>query len=312
MRSGPGILFLLCRMQGFLTAVFFLLSCSSPFVRMDQPRGVYHLVKSGETLSAIARAYKVGVQELAEMNNIERPDHLPAGSVLFIPSAEQVVDDVLALSGRTAAQAPQEQPVVDKKRPAEGHLGDVPDKAKPPEGRSPKQKEKTPPAARPARPSIRTPAPGPAQEERALSGEAQETVKFDRKRFVWPVKGRLTGRFGTESVTAEYNGRRVETARIVNNGIKISAESGSPVRAAADGKVIYSMKLEKFGHTIIIEHADDFKTVYYDLGKRVVETGRLVKAGETIGYLDENNTDPHLSFEIRKHNKPRNPLFFLP
>jgi lipoprotein NlpD len=85
--------------------------------------------------------------------------------------------------------------------------------------------------------------------------------------------------------------------------------------AAAAGKVIYSMMLARFGNTIIIEHADDYKTVYYDLGKRLVETPQQVKKGDpiaTIGGNKASKNEAFINFEIRHKNRPRNPLFFLP
>ena len=101
----------------------------------------------------------------------------------------------------------------------------------------------------------------------------------------------------------------------MNNGIKIAAGAGTPVIAAGAGKVVYSMLLERFGNTIIIEHDDDFKTVYYDLGKRLVETLQKVKKGEPIGYMGDSRaakSEAYMHFEVRHRNKPRNPLFFLP
>jgi hypothetical protein len=91
-----------------------ILSCSGYNVRGDRPRGVYHRVKSGETLPIIARAYRVDLQELAEINNIDNPDRIEMDSIIFIPDAHQVVDDVM-----TAAR-PQPPPAVpgDVKRSA--------------------------------------------------------------------------------------------------------------------------------------------------------------------------------------------------
>jgi lipoprotein NlpD len=145
-------------------------------------------------------------------------------------------------------------------------------------------------------------------------GSAGE-IQYDQRRFVWPVSGKIVAKFGMESITTDFNGRKVETAKIMNNGIKIAAVAGTPVIAAGPGKVVYSMLLERFGNTIIIEHDDDFKTVYYDLGRRLVETLQRVKKGEMIGYLGDNGavkTEAHMNFEVRHKNKPRNPLFFLP
>ncbi|MEW6335197.1 MAG: LysM domain-containing protein, partial [Thermodesulfobacteriota bacterium] len=80
---------------GLLLIVVLLLSCSGLQVRSQRPQGVYHRVKSGETLSAIAKAYQVRLQDLAEINNISRPDQIEADSVIFIPDASQVLDDII-------------------------------------------------------------------------------------------------------------------------------------------------------------------------------------------------------------------------
>ena len=72
-----------------------ILSCSGYPVRGDRPRGVYHRVKSGETLSIIARAYHVDLQELAEINNIGNPDRIETDSVIFVPDANQILDDIM-------------------------------------------------------------------------------------------------------------------------------------------------------------------------------------------------------------------------
>ncbi|MBM4315771.1 MAG: LysM peptidoglycan-binding domain-containing protein, partial [Deltaproteobacteria bacterium] len=81
-----------------------LISCSGYSVRDSRPRGVYHRVKSGETLSAIAKAYQIKLQDLAEINNISKPDQIEADSVIFIPDATQVIDDVgIAAQTKVAA-----------------------------------------------------------------------------------------------------------------------------------------------------------------------------------------------------------------
>ena len=72
-----------------------ILSCAGYPLRSERPRGIYHRVKSGETLSAIARAYQVNLQDLAEINNISNPDQIEVDSVIFVPDASQVLDDVL-------------------------------------------------------------------------------------------------------------------------------------------------------------------------------------------------------------------------
>jgi lipoprotein NlpD len=292
-------------------------------------------VKSGETLSIIARAYHINVQELAEVNNIPRPDEIAVGSVVFIPDASQIVDDVLKesrlqrepdgehLGGAPAAEtkAPSPTAVPRKETPkkpmAEG--GKRAERAS--AEAAAKDRAALARAAERDMASRRVSEKGPVGEaadrpakRREENGSAGE-IQFERKRFIWPVNGKVVAKFGTESITTDFNGRKVETAKIMNNGIKIAAGTGTPVIAAGAGKVIYSMTLEKFGNTIIIEHDDEYKTVYYDLGKRLVETLQKVRKGEPIGYIGDSGaakSEAYMHFEIRHRDKPRNPLFFLP
>jgi lipoprotein NlpD len=323
------------KLIGFLQVGVMFLSCSGSSIRSSRARGVYHRVKSGETLSAIARAYHLNVQELAEVNNISRPDEIAVGSVVFIPDASQVLDDVLTESRlqavpdgtRTGVASATETKTA---TPAVVSLMETPKKTTEEGGKrgeqasaeaTAKDRAALSRAAEQDMASRRVSEKAPVSEaadrstkKREEDGSAGE-VQFDRKRFIWPVSGKVVARFGTESITTDFNGRKVETAKIMNNGIKIAAGAGTPVMAAGAGKVVYSMLLERFGNTIIIEHDDDFKTVYYDLGKRLVETLKKVKKGEPIGYMGDSRaaiSEAYMHFEIRHKNKPRNPLFFLP
>ena len=99
------------KLFSFLLIGAMLLSCSGYPVRSDRSRGVYHRVKSGETLSAIARAYHVKLQDLAEINNISKPDQIETDSVIYIPDASQVVDDVITAARSQAP--PVQMPVYD-------------------------------------------------------------------------------------------------------------------------------------------------------------------------------------------------------
>ena len=127
-------------------------------------------------------------------------------------------------------------------------------------------------------------------------------IKFERKRFIWPVKGKVISRFGIQP-----NGMRY-------NGIDISAREGTSVAAAASGKVIHSAQLKYFGDTIIIKHKDGYATVYAYLKGRMAKVGDSVSKGQKIALLGkpQNGKRHCLHFEIRQRNKARNPLFFLP
>jgi murein DD-endopeptidase MepM/ murein hydrolase activator NlpD len=98
-----------------------------------------------------------------------------------------------------------------------------------------------------------------------------------------------------------------------HNGIKIDAAEGTPVRAAARGTVTYAAPMKYFGETVISKHNDIYSTVYSHLKKRKVRPGTLVKQGDTIGHLGRGEDgNPRLYFEIRRHNRARDPLRYLP
>jgi lipoprotein NlpD len=145
--------------------------------------------------------------------------------------------------------------------------------------------EKTVPKARPAKPE-----------------EKKVAIKKWTGQFIWPVEGVITSKFGIR------NGRR-------HDGIDIAAPAGTVIRAAADGKVLYSGDQQTgYGNLIIIRHADDMITIYAHNQKNLVAENDQVKRGQSIGKVGQTGraTGPHLHFEIRKRTKPRNPLFFLP
>lgn len=299
-----------------------LLSCSGYPVRSDRSRGVYHRVKSGETLYAIAKAYHVNLQDLAEINNISKPEQIEVDSVIFIPDASQVVDDVItaARSQIPPVELPAfDQPVTETKTAAAPAA---------PRKELPKKETVTDPSRRrekapvdatakgrttPPRTTDREGAPGvsskpestetvdPAVKKKETVEKADE-IQFDKDRFIWPVKGRVISRFG------------IQTNRMNFNGIQIAAAAEAAVQAAAAGTVIFSASLKDYGETIIIKHEDNYATVYTHLGTRTVRGEARVKKGDRIAFLGKTGDkgEPYLYFEIRHKNKARNPLFFLP
>ena len=120
--------------------------------------------------------------------------------------------------------------------------------------------------------------------------------------FKWPVRGTVIKRFGI------YN-------KTKHDGINIKAPSGSAVKASSPGKVIFSSFLEGYGNTIIIEHKNSYVTVYGNNRANLVRIGKIVKTGDkiaTVGASAEKSKTPHLHFQIRKYDNPRNPAFYLP
>ena len=121
-------------------------------------------------------------------------------------------------------------------------------------------------------------------------------------KFRWPVKGKVVSRFGVR------HGRKYD-------GIDIMAPLGTPVKAADSGKVVFSNKLSGYGNLIIIQHKDKYTTIYAHNRKNLVNEGKWIKRGSVIAKVG-NSHDPSASatlhFQVRRYNKSRNPLFYLP
>ena len=119
-------------------------------------------------------------------------------------------------------------------------------------------------------------------------------------RWQWPTQGKILNRFSM--------------AKLDQRGIDIAGKIGQPVRAVADGKVVYSgTGLSGYGNLIIVKHDNIYLSAYAYNSKRWVKEGKQVKAGERIadmGYGKDRK--PMLHFQIRKKGKPVDPLKYLP
>jgi len=97
-------------------------------------------------------------------------------------------------------------------------------------------------------------------------------------------------------------------------GLDIGGRSGDPVRAAADGKVVYAGSgLIGYGKLIIVKHNDTFLSAYGHNRTILVREGVLVKAGQKIAEMGEGpGKKPLLHFEIRLDGEPVDPIRYLP
>jgi lipoprotein NlpD len=297
-RSGVnGRYFLVCFLL-MIFALLLLVSCSGPQVQKSQAKGVYHIVKKGETARSIARAYSISLQDLAEINNVSDVSSFKEGSVIFIPDADQVIDDAMAHAEKTGA---------DEKRDAGLKTGKLPaqTKASKPADRSQAMRKTPLPKQASSKQSgvgSATEKNGTKIEEKPLVDEKKDEVKLEKGRFFWPVRGTVKTRFG------------IQPNKTYHNWIKIACPAGTQVKTAANGTVIFSASLKDFGETIIIRHSNDFATVYTHLKKRYVKADQNVKKDDTIALVGEidDTGDAYINFEIRLKGKVRNPLFYLP
>lgn len=100
----------------------------------------------------------------------------------------------------------------------------------------------------------------------------------------------------------------------VHKGIDISGKRGDPVRAVANGKVVYSgTGIVGFGELLIVKHNEVYLSAYGHNDRLLVGEGDTVKVGQTIAEKGSSGTDRvKLHFEIRKEGKPIDPQRLLP
>ncbi len=103
--------------------------------------------------------------------------------------------------------------------------------------------------------------------------------------------------------------------RHFHGGVDLVARTGTPIRAVADGKIVFRGRKGAAGNMITITHANGYKSKYLHLSRFSSASGygRRVKQGDVIGYVGSTgrSTGPHLDFRMYRYGKPKNPLAVL-
>lgn len=94
-----------------------------------------------------------------------------------------------------------------------------------------------------------------------------------------------------------------------HQGLDIAAPAGTPIKAAADGKVVFSGQMAGYGNLVEVDHGDGWVTRYGHNAANLVAVGDDIKAGQTVGLVGSTGraTGPHVHFEVRKAGKAVNP-----
>ncbi len=138
--------------------------------------------------------------------------------------------------------------------------------------------------------------------ERQWGDDCSDATREHGLRFEWPVAGRLTSAYGLR------RGRP-------HDGIDIAAAKGTLIYAAEAGKVVYAEnRLGAYGRVVIVKHVGSWTTVYAHNDANLVREGDFVERGDGIARVGRsgNASAPHLHFEIRRSNRPRDPIACLP
>lgn len=118
-----------------------------------------------------------------------------------------------------------------------------------------------------------------------------------------PVHGRMTSSFGERF-------HPILGYMRFHKGVDLAASAGTPIVAAADGRVLSAGWSGGYGRAVVIAHPGGIETRYGHMSRLASYAGEMVHRGEVIGYVGSSglSTGPHLHFEVTRNGQPVNPL----
>jgi septal ring factor EnvC (AmiA/AmiB activator) len=127
-----------------------------------------------------------------------------------------------------------------------------------------------------------------------------------RGRLPWPTDGKIVAAFGAQ-VHPRFG------TRTFHNGVDIEAVQGTEVGAVYPGHVVYTGWFKGYGNMIILDHGNDYYTLYAHVADILVKEGDDVRQGHRIGTVGDTGslTGPRLYFEVRYQGKPQDPEQWL-
>lgn len=123
---------------------------------------------------------------------------------------------------------------------------------------------------------------------------------------IWPIRGSLSSRFG-------YRPNPFTGVRSFHNGLDIVADTGTPIKAAMDGRVADVGYNSIYGNYAILTHADGYQTLYGHMDRVYVRKGAGVNQGTILGAVGTTgySTGPHLHFSVFRRGGAMDPLKLL-
>jgi murein DD-endopeptidase MepM/ murein hydrolase activator NlpD len=118
-----------------------------------------------------------------------------------------------------------------------------------------------------------------------------------------PVNGRLSSGFGERF-------HPILGYRRMHDGVDLAAPYGTPIVAAADGRVVTAGWHGGYGNEVAIAHSGGVETIYGHMSRIAAAAGAYVRRGQVIGYVGSTglSTGPHLHYEVHRDGKLVNPL----
>ncbi len=152
-----------------------------------------------------------------------------------------------------------------------------------------------------------------ALDELVGGGELRSRVEALGRRGVlvsapvlWPVRGRLTSRFGTRR--SPFTGEPDFHA-----GVDIAARPGTRIVAPGAGTVVFAGERGALGRAVILDHGGGIRTVFGHASRLLVRAGQRVRRGQPIAAVGSSgrSTGPHLHYAVLLRGEPIDPRRFL-
>ncbi len=144
-----------------------------------------------------------------------------------------------------------------------------------------------------------------AADEKIAREEALRAARTSGK-MLKPTDGPITSNFGSRFHPVLGYSR-------FHAGTDFGAATGTPIRAAETGIVIFAGWYGGYGNAVILDHGDNITTLYGHASRLYASEGDTVRKGETIAAIGSTglSTGPHLHFEVRRAGEPVDPLNYL-
>ena len=261
-------------------------------------RAKTHTVVRGDTVYNLAKRYHILQDDLRAWNSLS-DNTISVGQVLKVKPPKSSAGNISATSSPLPSVSKAPQPAVDLT--STGSAGQVL-KVKPSKSSTGNISAISPPlpsVSKAPQPAVNLTSAGSVQ---AKASSTYNTI-FSKPRTVggitWirPVAGVLTSRFNAH-----------------DRGVTIAGDLGTPIVAAADGKVIYSSQLSSYGNLVIIQHNDQYLTAYAHNQVNLVKEGVQVKRGQRIALMGNTGgaSKVALHFELRKNGQAIDPAPYIP
>jgi murein DD-endopeptidase MepM/ murein hydrolase activator NlpD len=273
------------------------------------------VVANGETLDSLSSRYGVPAAAILSANGLSSASEVKSGMRIVVPAYH--ADGHGLASAEDKAARKREKDVAEAEPSKSARKEREKEKVAAKSDKSGKEAEKSaskdvkgsavaeaePSKASQAKKSAIDKTPtgnlesGAAQAKAPLTG-AQADAAGTEPEFRWPARGRIIQGFKAGG----------------NDGINISVPSGTSVRAAENGVVVYAGDgLKGYGNLVLIKHPNGFVTAYGNNEELDVKRGETVKRGQVIAKSGDtgNVNSPQLHFELRKGSTPVDPTSYL-